>query len=153
MSHIRAQLQVAKEQLSNYEGIEREIDEAIMKSAGQDYDPNNPLLGMMGSVPTSSKRRIQQSLNLAQRLQAKQREVEQLYRQIREKDSEIEKLKEDVSVQKDVIDKVHQPHSYLVQHIEERDRDILKYKQALKRADQEYGNLKAEYDDLKEVIF
>lgn len=29
-----------------------------MKSAGNDYDAMNPLLGFMGTVPTSSKRRI-----------------------------------------------------------------------------------------------
>lgn len=78
-----------------------------MKSAENDYDGNNPLLGFMGSVPTSSKRRIQQSLNLAQRLQAKQRDSENLLKQLHEKDSNIEKLKEEIQIQRNVIDKTN----------------------------------------------
>lgn len=117
MTSIRAQLEVAKEQLANYEGIEHEIDEAIMKSAVNDYDGANPLLTVMGSVPTTSKRRIQQvffnindkAINLAQRLQAKQRECESLYRQLRDKDQEIEKLKDEITINRDVIDKMNQP--------------------------------------------
>lgn len=147
MTGLKAQLEVAREQLQNYEGMEKEIDEAIHKASGDD---SNQLLGFINTVPTSNKRRIQQALNLAQRLQAKQRETEQLHKTIREKDSEIEKLKEEVEVQRDVIDKMHQPHSYLVQHIEERDREILKYKQALKKSEQDYHYLKVELDDLKD---
>lgn len=58
MTTIKAQLEVAREQLANYEGIEHEIDEAIMKSAAIEHDGANPLLTVMGQVPTSSKRRI-----------------------------------------------------------------------------------------------
>ncbi|CAD8157235.1 unnamed protein product [Paramecium pentaurelia] len=148
MCSINAQLQVAKEQLTNYEGIEKEIDDAIMKSAGNEYDAMNPLLGFMGTVPTSSKRRIQQALNLAQRLQVKQRESEELQKQLRGKISEIERLQEETKLQRDILDKTHQPHSYLVAHIEEKDREILKYKSLLKKYDQDYQILKAENDDI-----
>ena len=36
---------------------------------------NNIFLNTINSVPSSNKRRVQQALGLAQRLQAKQREV------------------------------------------------------------------------------
>jgi hypothetical protein len=39
-----------------------------------------------------------------------------------------------------------------VQHIEDKDREILKYKQALKKSEQDYQFLKAETDDLREVL-
>lgn len=39
---------------------------------------NNIFLNTINSVPSSNKRRVQQALGLAQRLQAKQREVEQI---------------------------------------------------------------------------
>jgi progesterone-induced-blocking factor 1 len=48
MTGIKAQLEVAREQLANYEGIEHEIDQAIMKSAIDDHDGANPLLSVMG---------------------------------------------------------------------------------------------------------
>jgi hypothetical protein len=40
-------------------------------------------------------------------LQAKQRETEQLYKQLRDRDQEIEKLREEVHIQRDVIDKMN----------------------------------------------
>lgn len=43
-------------------------------------------------------------------------------------------------------------HSYLVAHIEEKDREILKYKSLLKKYDQDYQILKAENDDIANVI-
>jgi hypothetical protein len=78
-SEIRAELAVAKERLANYEMIEKELDQAIMNVANSssmvDEDGSNAigsaLINTITSAPTTSKRRIQQSLLLANRLQQK----------------------------------------------------------------------------------
>lgn len=64
--------------------IEKELDQAIMHVAG-DSDPSgegfevgNALIQTITQAPTTSKRRIQQSLLLANRLQQKQKECESL---------------------------------------------------------------------------
>jgi len=82
-SEIRAELAVARERLGNYELIEKELDSAIMNVAGdasvEDDGTNtigNALIQTITSAPTTSKRRIQQSLLLANRLQSKQKELE-----------------------------------------------------------------------------
>lgn len=52
---------VAKEQLLNYESIEKEVDEAVM-AMSSDYKEsghNNVYLNTLNMAPTSSKRRIQ----------------------------------------------------------------------------------------------
>lgn len=74
-AEIRAELAVAKERLANYELIEKELDQAIMHvandSAVEDDGTNaigNALIQTITSAPTTAKRRIQQSLLLANRL-------------------------------------------------------------------------------------
>lgn len=74
LSGLRAQVAVLREQLAGYELIEKEIDEAVVsmgRAGGSSND--NVYVSVLNSAPTASKRRIQQALGLAQRLQAKQR--------------------------------------------------------------------------------
>ena len=74
-AELRAELAVAKERLANYDMIEKELDQAIM-GAAQDAGPEadgtnaigNALIQTITSAPTTAKRRIQQSLLLANRL-------------------------------------------------------------------------------------
>lgn len=74
-AELRAELAVAKERLANYDLIEKELDQAIMNVAG-DAGPEadgtnaigNALIQTITSAPTTAKRRIQQSLLLANRL-------------------------------------------------------------------------------------
>jgi hypothetical protein len=64
---------VCKERLANYEMIEKELDQAIM-SVGQEpsYESDNlignALIHTITSAPTTAKRRIHQSLLLANKL-------------------------------------------------------------------------------------
>lgn len=82
-----------KEQLANYELIEKELDEAVVGLANLKQNENNVYLNTLNSVPTSNKRRIQQALGLAQRLQAKQRESDEIAERLRMREEECEKLR------------------------------------------------------------
>jgi hypothetical protein len=72
---IKAELAVCKERLAHYEMIEKELDQAIMHVAGdgdmggEGFEVGNALIQTITQAPTTSKRRIQQSLLLANRLQ------------------------------------------------------------------------------------
>lgn len=74
-AELKAELAVTKERLANYEMIEKELDQAIMHVADNDpmtgdgsYDVGNALIQTITAAPTTAKRRIQQSLLLANRL-------------------------------------------------------------------------------------
>ena len=102
---IKAELAVSKERLGNYELIEKELDSAIMNIAGdsavEDDGTNaigNALIQTITSAPTTSKRRIQQSLLLANRLQTKQKELESLQKEIAGYKATIENLEADVKL-------------------------------------------------------
>jgi len=94
---IKAELAVCKERLANYEMIEKELDQCIMHVAGSEkidgsgaYDVGNALIESITNAPTTAKRRIQQSLLLANRLQQKQKECESLTIEIKNLKDKIE---------------------------------------------------------------
>lgn len=99
--------------MANYESIEKEIDEAIMGTGlnQEDFQGNNLYLNSIYAAPTSTKRRIHQSLNLAKRLQIKQKENEDLLAVLKEKDQEIERMTDENKVLKDLLDKTNQPYT------------------------------------------
>ena len=71
----------------------------------------------LNSIPTANKRRIQQALGLAQRLQAKQREHEETLELLRRREDELEKATNELKVARSLLDKTNQPYSYLVGNI------------------------------------
>lgn len=117
LSSLKAQVAVMREQLASYELIEKEIDEAVVGLSSLKPSDNNIYLNTLNSVPTANKRRIQQALGLAQRLQAKQRENDEIAERLVQKTQECEKLREELQLSKSLLDKTNQPYSYLVSTI------------------------------------
>ena len=72
-------------------------------------EDTNVYLNSIYSAPTSTKRRIHQSLNLAKRLQIKQKETEDLRKELRNMHDELEKATDETKVLKDLLDKTNQP--------------------------------------------
>lgn len=153
MSSLRAQVAVLREQLANYELIEREIDEAVVALARPTPNSDSALLAhTLSSVPTASKRRMQQALGLAQRLTAKQREHEETQELLRRREEELEQATGELKVARSMLDKANQPYSYLVGNIEEKEKEVLLLRAENKKADQAYQNLKEEYRELKRQL-
>lgn len=153
---VRAQLAVSKEQLANYEAIEREIDEAIVglasKSSGFDSNTENIFLQTLQSSPTASKRRIQQALALAQRLNIKQNEVKELLKENVECKNRIETLENELRIAKSLLEKGNQPYQHLIRNIEEKEKEALDYKMKLSKVDENYQKLRDEHAKLIEVL-
>ena len=149
---VRAQLAVAKEQLANYEAIEREIDEAVVGLASRESgDGDNIFIQTLHSAPTASKRRIQQALALAQKLNIKQNEVAELGKELREAKSRVESLEDELRLAKSLLEKSNQPYQYLVRNIEEKEKEALDYKNKVRQIDENYQNLRQEHARLIEV--
>lgn len=130
----------------------------------KDDGSDNVYLNSIYTAPTSTKRRIHQSLNLAKRLQIKQKETEDLKKELKTQKDELERVQDEAKVLKDLLDKTNQPYSffflseqgffrysYLINAVEEKEKELVRYKQLLKKNDQDFQYLKQEHNDLKEM--
>ena len=107
--------------------IERELDQAIMHVAENDqvtgdgaYDIGNALIQTITQAPTTAKRRIQQSLLLANRLQQKQKEAEGMLQEIHQLKQKLESSEAEVKLHKRLVERSNQPHNYILADIERR---------------------------------
>lgn len=153
---IKAELAVTKERLANYELIEKELDQAIMHVAENDtiqgegaYDVGNALIQTITSAPTTAKRRIQQSLLLANRLQQKQKESEGLHAEIMELKNKIENYDAEAKLHKRLLDRTNQPQSYMLQDIERAERELEHANRKIKQTEEAMKKLKAENEALR----
>jgi len=147
---IRAQLAVAKEQLSNYEAIENEIDRAVtgLGNLGETKDGGDLFMQTLHGAPTASRRRIQQAIALGQKLNAKQKECEELQSRLTDVERRKEQLESELTLSKSLLNKTDQPYAYLIQNIEEREVEVRMLKEKLRSKDDEYQHLKVEHEQL-----
>ena len=155
---IKAELAVAKERLANYELIEKELDSAIMNVAKdatvEDDGTNaigNALIQTITSAPTTAKRRIQQSLLLANRLQTKQRENEELQKEISSLKQTVENLEADVKLHQKLVQRTNQPQSYMIADIERAEKELDFANRKIKQLDDVCRKLKVENEQLKQA--
>ena len=155
-AEIRAELSVAKERLSNYEHIEKQLDDVIVGAAAN-YKPeddlnsrmDNSLMQSIASAPTNANRRIQQSLMLANRLQAKQRELETTQKEVQQLKKKLDTSEADLTLNKRLLTKTNQPNSYMIADIEKSERELDFAQRKIKSLEEQVRKLKVENDHLK----
>ena len=149
---VKAQLAVAKEQLANYEAIENEIDRAVTGLGKlNELDANDVYIQTLHGAPTASRRRIQQAIALGQRLNAKQKECEELQSRLAEAEKRRDSLEQELSLAKSLLNKTDQPYSYLISNIEEREVEVRVLKEKAKAKEDDYHALKVEHEQLLQV--
>ena len=150
---ITAQNAVLKERIGSYEMIEKELDEAIMNvGTGEGgSEIGNMLINTIQGAPTASKRRIQQSLLLANRLQVKTGECEGLEREIIKLRKELETIREENAMYKRLVEKTNQPYNYLVGNIETMEKELYQARKQIKDKDIRVETLRKDNDRLKNV--
>jgi Seryl-tRNA synthetase len=116
-----------------------------------EFEGTNVFLQTLHSAPTSSKRRIQQALTLAQRLNAKQKECEDLLKRLNQAEKERDSLQQELDIAKSLLNKSQQPYGYLIQTIEEKEHEIKDLKEKIRGNNDEYQNLKLEHSQLLQV--
>ena len=111
--------------------IEKELDQAIMHVAENDqiegegaYDVGNALIQTITQAPTTAKRRIQQSLLLANRLQQKQKESEGMMKELQQIKQKLESSEAEVKLHKRLIERTNQPHNYILADIERAEKEL-----------------------------
>ena len=145
-SDIRAENSMLKERIANYENIEKELDNAILNVANADKssDVTNTMIQTIATAPTSSKRRIQQNLLLANKLVAKQKELESLRDNTKKIEEENFKLSDQIKAYKKISENTSQPYSYMAASLEKAEMELLGMRRELKERENVINQLKAE---------
>ena len=132
-----------QEKLQMYQQLEYELDVAILQAGGleegQSIDGVQPaqqgsagqirgihsLLESLGSnVPTANKRRMKQSILLAQQLVQKSRQIEVLTQERAHFQSHNAALETELASLKQSLDNVNQPHHYLITNLQQKDAEL-----------------------------
>ena len=88
------------------------------------FEVGNALIHTITSAPTTAKRRIQQSLLLANRLQQKQKEAEGLMQEIADLKQKVEDQDAEIKLNKRLLERTNQPQSYMMADIERAEKEL-----------------------------
>ncbi len=106
------------------------------------------LIHTITSAPTTAKRRIQQSLLLANRLQTKQKENEALLQQVKELKLQLENQEGEVKFHKRLMEKSGQPVSYMMADMERSEKELNFAQKKIKKLEDEIRRLLKENEQL-----
>ena len=122
-AELRSMLDTERSRLRTYETLELELDAAIVARPEdtQEQNLNEDLLKM---VPTLARRRVQQSVALAQRIVQLERELDLAKCEIARLQRENDGLHVSLSKANETLGGLTQPQSYVVDALKSREREI-----------------------------
>ena len=150
-AEYKMKLNVLEEKLKNYDNMENQLDNVI-NQAPQEEDGDQDIVNVLRGVPTSNKRRIDQCLNLANKVKMLNVENAKL-KNINDKiNNDLMRLTDECNIYKNVAEKVKQPNSYFVSSLQEKEMEIYKLKQDIINKEQENNKLRAQCETYQEKI-
>ena len=150
------------EKLSMYQQLEYELDMAILNAGGVDEVQDKAalhggqirgihhMLESLGTnIPTANKRRIKQSILLAQQLVEKQKMIEVLTKECNQVKDKLSLTETELASAQQSLSFVAQPHNYLIANLQVKDQELLKEKE---RAQQLARQLEQSQADLQRTL-
>lgn len=159
---LEAQERSLQEKLSMYQQLEYELDMAILNAGGvEDVQDKSALqsgqvrgihhmLESLGAnVPTANKRRMKQSILLAQQLVQKQKQLEVLQAELTHVKERNAELETELTAARRALDSLNQPQSYLIQNLQAKEAELAA---ANRRAAQCAKDLAAREEELARAL-
>jgi chromosome segregation ATPase len=155
------------EKLSMYQQLEYELDMAILNAGGLEDVKNkdeltghgggggqirgiHSLLESLGSnIPTANKRRMKQSILLAQQLVEKQKRIEVLTAELTHYKDRNQELEVELQASKHALEYTSQPHNYLIQALQAKEGELA---EASRKSMQLGRDLAARDEELRRCI-
>ena len=152
IAQYKIQLSGLTEKLKIYDNMENELDNAINQAPVEGEPGDQEIINIIREMPTSNKRRIDQCLNLANKVRMLSVENEKL-KLINDKiNQELQTVNDQCNIYKNVADQVKQPNSYLITNLQDKEMEIYKLKQDISDKDQENNKLKMQCESYQEII-
>lgn len=140
------------DKLAVYEKLEQELDDVIMQAAEieNESDAERVLFsyGYGANVPSTAKRRMQQSVHLARRVLQLERANTSLRNEMEREKKKKELLGKELSKATSLLNEAQQPYNYLIESIRARDSQNQSLNEQLALMEEETRKLKAEKEDL-----
>ncbi|KAM9845820.1 progesterone-induced-blocking factor 1-like [Aulostomus maculatus] len=152
-AEMQAQNSELVSRLEKYEKLEEELDQAVVKAAGvHEEETQRALFGQSAgaSVPTMAKRRLKQSVHLAREVLQLEQENTSLKTELKEHKLRMGQVSEELQTANQLLQQTKQPHSYLVESVRKRDRQINSLKGRISSLDAEVGSLRKERTALQQ---
>jgi chromosome segregation ATPase len=152
IAEYKIQLSGLTEKLKIYDNMENELDNAINQAPVEGEPGDQEIINIIREMPTSNKRRIDQCLNLANKVRMLSVENEKL-KLINDKiNQELQTVNAQCNIYKNVADQVKQPNSYLITNLQDKEMEIYKLKQDISDKNQENNKLKMQCESYQEII-
>lgn len=149
---LEAKCKEQGDKLAVYEKLEQELDDVIMQSAEieNESDAERVLFsyGYGANVPSTAKRRMQQSVHLARRVLQLERANTSLRNEMEREKKKKDLLGKELSKATSLLNEAQQPYNYLIESIRARDSQNQTLTEQLALMEEEIGKLKIEKEDL-----
>lgn len=141
-----------KAKLDTYEKVEKELDDIVLQAAEVDDETEAEKVlfsyGYGANVPSTSKRRLQQSVHLARRVLQLEKINSHLKKDVDTEKVKIKQLAEELKNSNSILDQAQQPYNYLIESIRQRDNQILKQKDYTSTLEYDVKKLSQEKEEL-----
>lgn len=152
IAELECTVQEKEGRLHTYERMEKELDDVVMQAAEVDNEEEAEKVlfsyGYGANVPSTAKRRLQQSVHLARRvLQLEKINTSLRQEQEREK-KKIMMLAEEVKNSNSLLDQAQQPYNYLIDSMRSRDSQITKQREYISSLEETNLRLEKEKNEI-----
>ncbi|KAG3094676.1 hypothetical protein PC122_g5681 [Phytophthora cactorum] len=165
ITHLEAALDVERNKLKEYELLEIDLDGAVVQTGeiaaggeGNQVDGSAPsslkfqeVMTTFGAIPTTTKRRFQQSVLLAQKVVKSQREAIALEQKLNEVTSDRSRLQQQIAELKAKLANLHQPQSYLIDKLTRREQELQGAMRRYEEAQEQLQQLRAQYQQAQDA--
>lgn len=164
ITQLEAALEVEHNKLKEYELLEIDLDGAVVQTGeiaaegeGNHADGGEPSLKLLEAmttfeaIPTTTKRRFQQSVLLAQKVVKSQREAIALEQKLNEATSDRTRLQREITELKAKLVTFHQPQSYLLDKLTRREQELQSAVRRYKETQSQLQQLRAQFQQSQEA--
>ncbi|KAM6139915.1 LOW QUALITY PROTEIN: progesterone-induced-blocking factor 1 [Pterocles gutturalis] len=141
--------------LDTYEKLEKELDEIILQTAEMEDEVEAERVlfsyGYGANVPTTAKRRLKQSVQLARRLLQLEKQNSLLVKDLEHQKQQVTKISQELDRANSLLSQVQQPYKYLIETVQQRDSQINIQKEHITQLEKDVSLLNKEKTALLRV--
>ncbi|KAM9808622.1 progesterone-induced-blocking factor 1 [Syngnathus typhle] len=154
-AELHAQNAEQASRLETYEKLEQELDQVTVQAAEIENEEEAERVlfsyGYGANVPTTARRRLQQSVHLARRVLQLERQNTSLRRDLEKHQSQTGQISEELLAAQRLLEQTQQPYSYLIETVRRKDGEINSLKQRVASLEDDITSLRKERTGLLQV--